>query len=122
MSFPAGVLLPVFLLGVIAVDLTFDIGGLPPATTATYYAGLKSASFPSNSFVLAAIVLGSIPYLIAMKRPTLVDYISLIVLGVCLVVFVGYLIPSLVRYFVVLVADFRRRRFACECTYTNPCF
>jgi hypothetical protein len=97
MAFPAGVLLPVFLLGVLAVDLTFDVGGLPPATTVTYYAGLKAATFPANKFVIFAIVLGSVPYVQAMRRPQLIDYISLGVLTVCLAVFVGYLIPTLVR-------------------------
>jgi hypothetical protein len=93
MAFPAGVLLPVFLLGVLAVDLTFDVGGLPPATTVTYYAGHRSAGFPANTFVVSAIVLGSVPYVRALLRPQLIDFISFGVLIVSLIAFVGYLIP-----------------------------
>jgi hypothetical protein len=97
MGFPAGVLLPVFLLGVIAVDLTFDIGGLPPATTVTYYAGHRTAGFPANTFIILAIAVGSIPYVRALMRPQLTDIISFGVLIVSFIAFVGYLIPVQVR-------------------------
>ncbi len=98
-SFPAASLLPVFILGVLAIDLTFDVGGLPPLSTVTYYTGHRTCSFPANLFVIAGIVVGAIPIVAALMRPQLVDIISFGILIGALGAFVGYLIPVQVGKF-----------------------
>lgn len=97
MTFPATTLLPVFILGVLAIDLTFDLGGLPPAATISYYTGHRTAAFPANMFVISAIVVGAVPLVKQLAKPQLVDYAALGILVAALVDFVGFLIPFQVR-------------------------
>ena len=99
MSVPATILLPVFILGVLAIDLTFDIGGLPADYTVTYYAGHRAAQFPANLFVIAGIVAGVVPLVRALKAGHILDISTLVVCVAAVGVFVGYLIPAQVRLY-----------------------
>jgi hypothetical protein len=99
MAYTAHTLLPMFLLGVLAMDLMFDIGGLPPAYTVMYYAGIRTANFPANASIIVALIVGFVPYIRDLKQGNYADITSFAILLVGTAIFGGYLIPVAVRRF-----------------------
>ena len=98
MGVPSTLLLPMFILGVLAIDLTFDTGGQTPETIASYYTAHRRATFPANVSVIAAIVVGVVPLLRRLAKPTSYDIASFFIFIVSLVAFVGFLIPVQVGF------------------------
>ncbi len=89
--------LPMYILGLLTIDLTFDIGGLHPSQTVAYYAGFRGANMLAQCILFAGLGVGFLPYFRGITQPNLIDMICFAVLLGGLGVFGGYLIPLEVR-------------------------
>lgn len=100
MLVPSTLLMPCFMLGVIATSLTFDLDGTPEVV-ASYYTAHRRAVFPANMLVFAVIITGLVPLLRRLAKPTSYDIASIVIVIASLVALLGFVIPQTVRSFVI---------------------